>query len=156
MCAIVDTNVYHQVFSTGSQSSAGKYFLDWLMRRNGGTLVSGGGHLRELNRIADFKRVFAERLQAGRARRIPDETVDAETEALRSSDICRSNDEHIVALAKVSGARLLFTNDNALQDDFRDRQIVGGTQGRIYTTQLSSRVSNTHRNLLQRRDLCDG
>ncbi len=156
MCAIVDTNVYHQVFSTGSQSSAGKYFLDWLMRRNGGTLVSGGGHLRELNRIADFKRVFAERLQAGRARRIPDETVDAETEALRSSDICRSNDEHVIALATVSGARLLFTNDNALQDDFRDRQIIGGTQGRIYTTQLSSRVSNTHRNLLRRRDLCDG
>ena len=156
MCAIVDTNVYHQVFSTGSQSSAGKYFLDWLMRRNGGTLVSGGGHLRELNRIADFKRVFAERLQAGRARRIPDETVDAETEALRSSDICRSNDEHVIALATVSGARLLFTNDNALQDDFRDRQIIGGTQGRIYTTQLSGRVSSTHRNLLQRRDLCDG
>ena len=156
MCAIVDTNVYHQVFTTGSQSSAGKYFYDWLMRRNGGTLVSGGGHLRELNRIADFKRVFAERLQAGRARRIPDETVDAETEALRSSDICRSNDEHVIALATVSGARLLFTNDNALQDDFRDRQIIGGTQGRIYTTQLSSRVSNTHRNLLRRRDLCDG
>ncbi len=156
MCAIVDTNVYHQVFSTGSQSDAGKYFYDWLMKRNGGTLVSGGGHLRELNRIADFKRVFAERLQAGRARRISDEVVDSETETLRSQGICRSNDEHVVALAKVSGARLLFTNDNALQDDFRDRQIIGGTQGRIYTTQLSSRVSNTHRNLLRRRDLCDG
>ena len=65
MCAIVDTNVYHEVFSTGSQSDAGRLFYDWLMKRNGGTLVSGGEHLRELNRIADFKRVFAERLQAG-------------------------------------------------------------------------------------------
>ena len=156
MCAIVDTNVYHQVFSTGSQSSAGKYFLDWLMRGNGGTLVSGGGHLRELNRIADFKRVFAERLQAGRARRISDEVVDSETETLRSQGICRSNDEHVVALAKVSGARLLFTNDNALQDDFRDRQIIRGTRGRVYTTTQSQNVSNTHRNLLRRRDLCDG
>ena len=156
MCAIVDTNVYHEVFSTGSQSDAGRYFYDWLIRRNGGTIVSGGEHLRELNRIADFKRVFAERLQAGRARRIPDEDVDSETDRLRSQGACSSNDEHVLALALVSGARLLFTNDNALQDDFRDRQIVGGTQGRIYTTQRSGRVSSTHRDLLRRRDLCDG
>ena len=156
MCAIVDTNVYHQVFSTGSQSSAGKYFLDWLMRRNGGTLVSGGGHLRELNRIADFKRVFAERLQAGRARRIPDEAVDSETDTLRSQGICDSNDEHVLALARVSGARLLFTNDDALQDDFRNRRIVGGTRGRVYTTVQFKDVRNVHKDLLQRRDLCDG
>ena len=156
MCAIIDTNVYHEVFSTGSQSSAGKYFYDWLMRRNGGTLVSGGGHLRELNRIADFKRVFAERLQAGRARRIPDETVDAETDTLRSQVICDSNDEHVLALARVSGARLLFTNDDALQDDFRNRRIVGGTRGRVYTTRQSKDVRNVHKSLLQRRDLCDG
>ena len=156
MCAIIDTNVYHEVFSTGSQSSAGKYFYDWLMRRNGGTLVSGGGHLRELNRIADFKRVFAERLQAGRARRIPDEVVDSETDTLRSQGICDSNDEHVLALARVSGARLLFTNDGALRNDFRDRRIVDGTRGRVYTTGQSKDVSNTHRSLLSRRDLCDG
>ena len=88
MCAIVDTNVYHEVFSSGSQSDAGRYFYDWLMRRNGGTIVSGGEHLRELNRIADFKRVFGERLLAGRARRIPDEVVDAETDALQSQGVC--------------------------------------------------------------------
>ena len=156
MCAIVDTNVYHEVFTTGSQSDAGKYFYDWLMKRNGGTLVSGGGHLRELNRIADFKRVFAERLQAGRARRIPDEAVDSETDTLRSQGICDSNDEHVLALAKVSGARLLFTNDGALQDDFRNRRIVPGTKGRVYTTVDHRDVRDTHKDLLQRRDLCDG
>ena len=156
MCAIVDTNVYHEVFSMGNQSDAGKYFYDWLMRRNGGTFVSGGDHLRELNRIADFKRVFAERLQAGRAKRIPDDLVDSETETLRSQRICRSNDEHVLALARVSGARLLFTNDDDLQDDFRDRQIVSGTRGRVYTTGQSKDVSNAHRDLLRRRDLCDG
>ena len=156
MCAIVDTNVYHEVFTTGSQSDAGKYFYDWLMKRNGGTLVSGGGHLRELNRIADFKRVFAERLQAGRARRIPDEAVDSETDTLRSQGICDSNDEHVLALARVSGARLLFTNDDALQDDFRNRRIVDGTRGRVYTTVQSQNVSRAHRHLLRQSDLCDG
>ena len=156
MCAIVDTNVYHEVFSTGSQSDAGKYFYDWLMRRNGGTIVSGGEHLRELNRIADFKRVFGERLQAGRARRIPDEAVDSETDRLRSEGTCSSNDEHVLGLARVSGARLLFTNDRDLQDDFGNRQIVRGTRGRVYTTRLSGNVRDVHRDLLRRRDLCDG
>ena len=156
MCAIVDTNVYHQVFSTGSQSDAGRLFYDWLMKRNGGTLVSGGEHLRELNRIADFKRVFAERLQAGRARRIPDEVVDSETDTVRSDGVCSSNDEHILALARVSGARLLFTNDGDLQDDFRNPQIVRGTRGRVYTTGQSRHVSSTHISLLGRSDLCDG
>ena len=155
MCAIVDTNVYHEVFSAGSQSDAGRYFYDWLMRRNGGTIVSGGEHLRELNRIADFKRVFGERLLAGRARRIPDEVVDAETDALQSQGVCNSNDEHVLALARVSGARLLFTNDDALQDDFRNRRVVGGTRGRVYTTVQFKDVRRVHRDLLRRRDLCD-
>ena len=118
--------------------------------------MSGGEHLRELNRIADFKRVFSERLQAGRARRIPDEAVDSETETLRSQGVCRSDDEHVIALAKASRARLLFTNDNDLQDDFRDRQIVGGTRGRVYTTVRYRHVNSTHISLLRRSDLCDG
>ena len=156
MCAIIDANVCHEIFSSSSQSDAGKYFLDWLMKRNGGIIVSGGGHLRELDQNEDFYRVFRERLQIGRARYIPDAQVDAETKTLRSQSICRSNDEHILALARLSGARLLFTNDNALQDDFRNRQIVSGTRGRVYTTTRSQNVTRTHRNLLSRADLCDG
>ena len=110
----------------------------------------------ELGRNAGFVRWIRTAQRAGRARRISDEDVDAQTDALRTQGICRSDDEHVIALARLSGARLLFTNDNALQDDFRDRQIVRGTQGRIYTTQRSGDVSRTHRDLLSRRDLCDG
>ena len=59
---------------------------------------------------------------------ISDEAVDSEAETLQSQGVCRSDDEHVLALASVSGARLLFTNDNALQDDFRDQ-----TDHRWYT-----------------------
>ena len=156
MCAIVDANVGHEVFSEASQSEAGRYFYDWLIRRNGGILVVGGDVLRELEPSADFQRVFGERLLAGRARRIPDDIVDGETEALRALRVCRSNDEHVLALARVSGARLLFTNDRALQQDFRDTSIVGGTRGRVYTTRVNADVRPTHRNLLSRTDLCSG
>ena len=155
MCVIVDANVGHEVFGP-SQSEAGEFLLSWL-NRGGRPLVVGGRLLIELGRNAAFVRWLRTAQRAGRARRISDQDVNSETVTLRSQDVCRSNDEHVLALARVSGARLLFTNDNALQDDFRDRQIIGGrTQGRIYTTQRGGQVSRTHRDLLSRRDLCDG
>ena len=87
---------------------------------------------------------------------VNDDDVDVETDAIRSQGICRSDDEHVLALARVSGARLLFTNDRDLQEDFRNRQIIAGTRGRIYTTVDYSDVRPTHRDLLNRSDLCDG
>ena len=156
MCAIVDANVGHEVFDPDRQTGAGRFFYNWLMRPNGGTIVVGGALLRELNRSEAFRRFFGDRLLANRARLIPDDDVGRAQEQIRSQGSHSSNDEHILALARVSGARLLFTNDRALQDDFRDRSIVGGTRGRVYTTRERSDVRSTHRDLLNRADLCDG
>lgn len=156
MCAIVDANVRDEVFGD-NPTGAGKFFREWLAKPNGGGLVVGGTKLqRELGSNSSFIRVLNERLQAGRARRIPNEIVDDEESELRAQDICRSDDEHVLALARVSGARLLFTNDRTLQRDFKDSSIVSGTKGCIYTTGKSSKVSSTHRNLLRRNDLCNG
>ena len=154
MCAIVDANVSHEVFDPSRQTESGKFFYNWLIRPNGGTIVAGGELLRELNRSESFRRFFGERLLANRAIRIPNEPVaDAEQE-IRSRGIADSNDEHVLALAQVSGARLLFTNDRDLQRDFTNRRIIGGTRGRIYTTVRHSNIRQTHRNLLNRTDLC--
>ncbi len=47
----------------------------------------------------------------------------------------RSNDPHMLALARISGARLLFTADNKLMDDFREKRILGGRKrGKIYSS----------------------
>ena len=153
MCAIVDNNVRDQVFGN-NRPGAGEFFFNWLEER-GGRLVVGGELLRELSGYANFTAWLAGARRSGRISVIPDEAVDSETESLRAEGICRSNDEHVLALARLSGARLLFTNDNDLQDDFRDREIVGGVRGRIYTTGERSDVRRTHRDLLRRRDLCD-
>ena len=154
MCAIVDANVGHEVFGD-TQSEAGRYFLDWLNRTNGGTLVIGGKLREELCSNNNFLRWLRTAVRLGRALNFDDQEVDAETESLRAEGICSSNDEHVLALARLSGARLLFTNDQALQGDFRNRAIVGGVRGRIYTTRERSDVRRTHRDLLRRRDLCD-
>ena len=154
MCAIVDANVGHEVFGE-AQSEAGRYFFDWINRANGGTLVIGGKLREELCTNRNFLRWLSVAERLGRTISINDDSVDAEAESLRLEGVCRSNDEHVLALARLSGARLLFTNDQALQDDFRDRSIVDGVRGRIYTTGERSDVRRTHRDLLRCRDLCD-
>ena len=154
MCAIVDANVAYEVFGD-NRTPAGAHFYAWLMRRNGGMLVAGGKLLRELSDNSNFRAVFADRLRAGRAKRVPDDEIDSALDEL-PNELVESDDHHVLALAKVSGARLLFTNDNALQDDFRNRRIIGGTRGRIYTTGRNRNVTDTHRRLLQRQDICEG
>ena len=155
MCAIVDNNVRHEVFGA-APTEAGQYFLDWL-ERGDGMLALGGRLLRdELSGYQNFNAWLVQALLAGQARRVNDGEVDAATEELKRRGICRSDDEHILALARVSGARLLFTNDRALQRDFRDREIIGGIRGRVYTTVERSDVRPAHRELLRRTDLCQG
>ena len=154
MCAIVDNNVRHQVFGGKDvQTPAGEFFLNWLDNRKG-KLVVGGKLLAELSEYGNFNSWLQQALQAGNAVNIPDAAVNAETAALESRRICKSDDAHVLALARVSGARLLFTNDQALQEDFGNRDIIQEPRGRVYTTRIHQEVGRTHRNLLNRTDLC--
>ena len=83
-----------------------------------------------------------------------DEDVDARTDELRRRTVCTSNDEHVLALALVSGARLLYTNDEALIADFKNREIVANPRGKVYTTAVNDDVTPVHRRLLADRNLC--
>lgn len=155
MCVIIDADAAHQVFGD-SKSEAGEFLLNRLSPRI--KLAVGGELLDELEQIGGFSRWLRAARRTGHARLISDDDVNSESDALRAQGSCLSNDHHVLALAKISGARLLFTNDNALQDDFRNRRIIGGTQGRIYTTtSQSTEVSATHRSYFSGRwRLCDG
>ncbi len=85
---------------------------------------------------------------------MPDEAVVERSEDLRRRDVCKSDDHHVLALAITSGARLLYTNDRLLMDDFRNRNVVTGTPGKIYTTKDRKDFRPTHRRLLGMRNLC--
>ena len=152
MCAIIDANVGHQLFGN-KPPSAGSYFLDWLIKGKG-KLVVGGDLRQELERSEKFKRLLLELERANKAINILSREVDDATKALNDLRICKSDDKHVLALAKVSGARLLFTNDQDLQKDFKNREIIGGIQGKVYTTLRKSSVTRTHKELLGRGDLC--
>ena len=146
MCAIIDANVGPEVFGD-DRTPRGRLLYEWLTRGRTGRLVVGGKLLRELRQYGKFKVWLNEAISAGRARRIRDAVVDSETEAIRAGQSCRSNDHHILALARVSGARLLFTNDRYLEKDFKDRSLVPDPRGKIYKDATHSRLLNQH-------DLC--
>ena len=85
---------------------------------------------------------------------MPDDAVNARADELRQRAVCRSDDEHLLALALVTGARLLYTNDAALIADFKNREIVANPRGKVYTTAENNEVTNAHRRLLADRTLC--
>lgn len=84
--------------------------------------------------------------------------VDRKTDQIQLESIAKSDDPHIVALALVSGARLLYSNDRDLMDDFRDQKLIGDPPGRVYSTDTrtnpNKKFTSTHRKLLGRKDLC--
>ena len=152
MCAIVDANVAYEVFGS-DRPPAGSRFFDWLSSPRG-QLVVGGKLREELSRDRRFVQWLRSALRNGRARSVADQAVDDHAMGLRRQGVCRSNDVHVLALALVSGARLLYTNDSALLDDFGNREIVASPRGKIYTTVRNAEVTDAHRRLLGARDLC--
>ena len=164
MCAIVDANVRDEVFGS-AESAPGKLFLNWLTKSNGGKLALGGILRRELAGLENFRKIYEQLRLNARVVDVDDSLVDVATASLKARQICRSNDAHVLALAQVSGARLLYTNDQDLQQDFDNQQIVNNPRGAVYTTlSISDRpyaaqrdagvVTEVHRELLARTDLC--
>ena len=153
MCAIVDANVASEVFGT-NLPPAGDRFFDWL-NRGSGLLVVGGKALEELEMSsANFRRWGQDAQLAGKLRIVKKSEVDARTEQLLSEGAVTSNDPHVIALAQVSGARLLYTNDRRLQRDFKNKRLIDEPRGRVYSTGLDGRFQRRHDRLLKNRNLC--
>jgi len=150
MCAILDANVAHEVFTT-PQTEAGREFLRWLTRRQG-RLVVGGKLRRELARHRAAERWIVEGIRAGRVRAARNDDVDKLAKELAGS--CRSDDPHIIALARISGARLLYSNDRALHQDFGDRDLLKHPRGKVFSTLETPHLTDVHQELLNRTDLC--
>ena len=111
MCAILDNDVVHEVFGDG-QVPAGRGFLDWI-HKGQGRLIAGGKLLRELGRNREFMLWWREAVLAGWAADLGTAAVDDEAIRLTEGGVCRSNDQHVIALGRLSGARLLYSNDRS-------------------------------------------
>lgn len=157
MCAILDNDVASEVFGQ-DRPAAGKAFFDWI-NSGRGSLVAGGQLLEELDRTRAFKKWRRQAVLAGRLRIVSNSAVEEQTRKLEWESSCRSDDPHVIALALVSDARLLYSNDRSLGDDFKDRTLIGNPPGKVYTTRKdrnappafdSTKFRRSHRALLNR------
>lgn len=122
MCVIVDSCCSHKVLNP-SRFPEAEALLEWL--RSGGKIAHGGLLTRELCENSGFRRLLLAFTQAGMARRYPDDKISAEEARLKSRDGLKcKNDHHVLALAIVSGARILYSEDENLREVFRDRTVI--------------------------------
>ena len=153
MCAIIDANVVSEVFGP-KPTPAGKEFLDWITDPKGsGRLICGGKLLEELMGSSEgFREWASEALNAGKMKNISEDDVKRRMAQIQQESI-QSNDPHILALAQVSGARLLYSNDIDLREDFQNKDLIDPA-GSIYSTLRSKKFTPAHRNLLRKKGLC--
>ena len=152
MCAILDANVVHKVFGK-SRPEAGKAFFDWLVSGNG-ILVTGGKLHQELTRAHPFMEWSKQAVLSGKIKRFNDREIDDRTEMLKDS--CKSDDAHVIALAQISGARFLYSDEGNLHKDFKNKRLIDNPRGAIYSTKNQDSFTSGHRNLLRRSGICGG
>lgn len=129
MCIIVDNNRAHLFFSE-PKADVALPIWQWLVEK-GGILIYGGRLATELKGMAKAGKLLLELQKAGRAFREDDEAITSKEVQIRKDGKCRSNDQHVIALAQVSGARVLFTADRDLMSDFCRVELLR-PKGKVY------------------------
>lgn len=134
MCLIVDANVVSDVLCASPDPDFapvhGVLFAPRPKTRL--TLVYGGRLSREYTKHRACLKFLAQLDRSGRARTVADDLVDSEEKKLTDAGACVSDDPHIVALAQISGARLLCSHDTDLHADFTSPKLVSSPRGKVY------------------------
>lgn len=154
MGAILDRNAAPEAFGPNRTEAGGKFF-DWI-NTGAGRLVVGGKLLRELSSTQAGKWI-RQAILSKRVKITDDVEVRALTKRIQSEGGLKSNDPHILALARVSGARLLYSNDINLHRDFRSKELIDRPRGKVYSTiRGKGKFQESHKRLLRlkKKDLC--
>lgn len=133
MCIIVDANVASELVTP---SEDGAPVLHALVSKKL-VMVCGGRLKTELGRTS-FRRLYRQLVLAGSVREYMDPELANELGKLPTAEM-RSDDPHILCLASISGARLLFSRDRNLHADFKNKKLLGGVKGKIYQRATQSR-----------------
>ena len=132
MCIIVDVNKLGS-FLADPPDDDSRPIRRWLDRGAGSIVYSTGGRFAEEIR-GRAKAKLADYVQAGRAKRIRASRFADDERNLKARADLRSDDPHVLALARAAGARLLYTADRNLISDFKDRRFIDGPRGKVYSS----------------------
>jgi predicted nucleic acid-binding protein len=107
--------------------------LNWLNRPGGGWLTTGGKNRSEISnmvRAVEFINILA---IAGKVQFVDEGDIDRAAATIRPGTL-RSNDSHVIALAIVSGTRLLCTGETTghLANDFATYKFPNRRRGKVY------------------------
>ena len=152
MCAILDANVTSEVFGD-TRTPAGQKFREWLDRGRS-SLVMGGKLADELTHDGRFRAWSETAIQYGRLQLVDSTKVDERAAELHSANACVSDDEHVIALAQLSGARLLFSNEPNLHTDFKSKILIDEPRGKVFSTKDGKQFTTAQRRLLADKVLC--
>lgn len=151
MPAILDTANVHGELWEDTGNAAGRGFRNAVERGNLRLIGGGSQFKKELAGSGRQAQKWCNELRrAGRMQMLCDEKVDARGGSVRPK--CASDDPHIIALAQMSGARLLYSNDKGLHRDFTNPELVGKPpmRGQVYSTALGDGFTKDRRALLAR------
>lgn len=151
MCAILDANLVGEVFKA-DPSPAAAHFYEWMLTRRC-RLVVGGTLRRELEQAEAFVEWALDAALDGRLQSANDAAVDTLAQELVDADACQSDDAHVIALARISGARLLFSNDTDLMGDFRNQHLLR-PRGRLLPLGGTRNARQSRQRLFNEPDLC--
>lgn len=143
MTVIVDANCTGLAFSTPPHEDFQP--IVEALTSNTLKLVIGGKTLKKeyaANKVA--LRFWKALDRAGRSKNIDDSAVDNEEEALKLIDILKSDDPHVLALARISGTRLLCSHDQNLHDDFRNKSLIDKPRGSVYQNSSHKHLIRKH------------
>lgn len=123
MCLIIDINMYGR-FIKARGSREMKPLWQWLRHRGGKVVYSPTAKLKKEWKNFPYRK-DAENLQReGLVKIVPPNIVQKKENELRGKT--KSDDEHIIALAMVAGAKLLLSRDADLKDDFENPNLANG------------------------------
>ena len=136
MCIIVDTNTFHKFKNPDDEDMEPVW--TWLEKRDGKIAYSDIEKLEEEWDNGGMQNLRNRLRQRGKLKIVSPQDVQEKADELKGE--IASNDEHIIALAIVSGVKVLVSyreGNRNLFEDFKNRNLV---RGRVYTRKTHARL----------------
>ena len=129
MCIIVDADRIGKFFSKQDNEDVAPIHK-WLKKKLGVLIYSTG------SKFADelqhkTQRQLLEYVNAGYAKLISASDFQHDEHRLQKNSAVKSNDCHVLALARAANVRILYTGDQNLMEDFKNKDLI--SKGKIYT-----------------------
>lgn len=129
MCLIIDNDVVQKVL-VARDGAYSPVLLALHERRH--CMVYGGQLLQEYETNNTVKRIIRVFDQAGLAKVVPERSIDRYIQEVKRTGLCKSNDSHVIGLARASCARVLCSEDKDLHKDFANHLLLDRPRGKVY------------------------